>query len=70
MIYHVFKGSGMTTIGERIFEWNQGDSFTIPQWQPHHHASRTPETAIFFVMSDKPVLDALGFYREDSGTSE
>ena len=66
MIYHAFRGSGVTTIGDKTFEWSEGDSFTIPQWQAHNHANRSKQPAILFVMSDKPVLDALGFYREES----
>lgn len=68
MIYHAFQGSGITTIGDQTFEWNRGDSFTIPQWQWHRHANRTKESAILFVMNDKPVLESLGFYQEESGT--
>ena len=66
MIYHAFRGSGVTTIGDKTFEWSEGDSFTIPQWQAHNHANRSKQPAILFVMSDKPVLDALEFYREES----
>ena len=63
---HAFRGSGVTTIGDKDFEWSEGDSFTIPQWQGHKHVNRAKDPAILFVMNDKPVLDALGFYREES----
>jgi 1-hydroxy-2-naphthoate dioxygenase len=66
MIYHAFRGGGVTTIGDKDFEWSEGDSFTIPQWQWHKHVNRAKDPAILFVMNDKPVLDALGFYREES----
>ena len=34
-LYHVFKGSGRTAVGEGFLEWKQGDSFVIPLWQWH-----------------------------------
>jgi gentisate 1,2-dioxygenase len=30
MIYHAFRGGGVTTIGDKDFEWSEGDSFAIP----------------------------------------
>jgi gentisate 1,2-dioxygenase len=65
-ICHAFRGSGVTTVEDRVFEWQEGDSFTIPQWQWHHHSNPSGQAAILFVMNDKPVLDALGFYREET----
>ncbi len=66
VIYHVFRGKGSTMIGERRFEWEQGDSFVVPVWHAHRHRSRSPETAILFSMSDAPVLKALDLYREEA----
>jgi len=31
MIYHAFRGSGVTTNGDEVFEWSECDSFTVPQ---------------------------------------
>jgi 1-hydroxy-2-naphthoate dioxygenase len=64
-IYHVFRGKGRTTIEGKDCEWEEGDTFTIPQWQWHLHANRSSEAAILFSMNDKPVLDALGFYCQE-----
>jgi gentisate 1,2-dioxygenase len=52
-------------IEDKVYEWQEGDSFTIPQWQWHSHANRSSEPAILFTMNDKPVLDALGFFHEE-----
>jgi gentisate 1,2-dioxygenase len=65
-IYHVFKGGGVSHIGNEIFEWEEGDTFTVPQWQWHRHRNRSAEPAILFTMNDEPVLSVLGFYREET----
>lgn len=65
-IYHVFRGKGATVIGERRFEWEQGDSFVVPVWHVHRHANGSSEDAILFSMSDAPVLKALDLYREEA----
>jgi gentisate 1,2-dioxygenase len=66
-IYHVFCGKGATQIGDKTFEWEQGDSFVVPLWHPHRHINRSPsDDAILFSMSDAPVLKALDLYREES----
>jgi gentisate 1,2-dioxygenase len=31
-IYHVFRGSGTTTIDGKTMQWEQGDSFVVPLW--------------------------------------
>jgi gentisate 1,2-dioxygenase len=67
VIYHVFRGKGATQIGERRFEWEQGDSFVVPLWYDHRHLNRSSsDEAILFSMSDAPVLKALDLYREES----
>lgn len=66
VIYHVFRGEGATEIGERRFEWQQGDSFVVPLWYAHRHLNRSAsDEAILFSMSDAPALKALELYREE-----
>jgi gentisate 1,2-dioxygenase len=65
-IYHVFRGMGTTEIGDRRFDWQQGDSFVVPLWHRHRHLNGSSEEAILFSMSDAPVLKALDLYREES----
>jgi gentisate 1,2-dioxygenase len=66
VIYHVFRGHGSTQIGERCFDWHQGDSFVVPLWYVHSHVNRSSsEDAMLFSMSDAPVLKALDLYREE-----
>ncbi|MEE9145366.1 MAG: cupin domain-containing protein [Candidatus Binatia bacterium] len=65
-VYHVFRGKGSTVIGDVRYEWETGDSFVIPLWRFHHHENISDKEAILFVMTDKPVMDALGYYREET----
>ncbi len=65
-IYHVFRGSGFTVIGDTRFEWAKGDSFTVPLWRAHHHDNNSREEAILFSTNDRPLMEALGFYREEA----
>jgi gentisate 1,2-dioxygenase len=67
VIYHVFRGSGSSEVGERRFDWEQGDSFVVPLWHAHRHVNRSKsDEAILFSMSDAPMLKALDLYREES----
>jgi gentisate 1,2-dioxygenase len=66
VIYHVFRGSGSSFIGDECFNWEAGDSFVVPLWYPHRHSNRAAaEDAILFATSDAPVLKALDLYREE-----
>jgi gentisate 1,2-dioxygenase len=65
-IYHVWKGSGVTTIGDKRYEWEKGDSFVVPLWYHHRHENTSKDPAVLFVMSDKPLMAAIGHYREDA----
>lgn len=65
-IYHVFEGRGFTEIGDIRLDWERGDTFTVPLWRWHHHGNSSRGNAVLFVMNDRPILEALGFYREES----
>jgi gentisate 1,2-dioxygenase len=39
----------------------------MPSWAQHAHENTGAEDAILFSISDRPVIEALGFYREDTG---
>ena len=62
-IYHVAEGGGGSLINGKEFKWQEGDTFVIPSWMKHEHWSEAGE-AVLFSYSDRPVLDAFGFYRE------
>jgi 1-hydroxy-2-naphthoate dioxygenase len=65
VVYHAFRGSGTTTIGDERFDWEEGDSFVLPLWSPHAHENRSREPAVLFSINDRPAIEALGFYREE-----
>ncbi|MEO3872864.1 cupin domain-containing protein [Nonomuraea sp. B12E4] len=58
----VHHGTGYSVIDGQRFDWGPGDMFVVPSWSAvEHHAA---ETADVFVLSDSPVLRALGIFRE------
>ncbi len=67
-IFHAFRGKGATVINGTRYDWEAGDSFVIPLWHSHHHENMSNQEAILFLMTDKPVMEALGFYREQKET--
>ena len=64
-VYHVVAGAGTSTIGDTRLAWRAGDSFVVPLWSWHRHANDCGEPAILFSISDKPVMQSLGFDREE-----
>lgn len=70
VIYHVVQGEGVTKVGkdgnDKDMEWKAKDCFILPPWHWHQfqNTSRT-ESAILFSMSDRPIFEALGLYREE-----
>lgn len=67
-IYHVFEGEGATTIGEERFDWQKGDTFAVPLWTWHAHENTTAKPAILFSINDQPVMQSLGFWRQEQGS--
>jgi gentisate 1,2-dioxygenase len=66
VLYHVFSGQGCTMVAEGRLEWKKGDSFVIPLWQWHAHENTGNDEAILFSINDRPVMESLGLYREQS----
>lgn len=60
-IFCPVEGSGYTMVdGERL-DWVRGDVIALPGWRPYeHHVS---DDATLFMMSDEPVMRALGWLR-------
>ena len=66
-LYYVVRGEGRSTIGDRHFDWAQGDFFALPPWAWYQHANGSPDAeAILFRADDLPALRALGLYREEA----
>jgi gentisate 1,2-dioxygenase len=62
-VYVVFTGSGSSVIEGQRFDWGPGDMFVVPSWCAVEHAA--DEQADLFVVSDEPVLRALGIARTE-----
>jgi gentisate 1,2-dioxygenase len=68
-VYYVVQGAGETIIDGCRFAWSRGDIITLPSWALHEHANRSPrDPAVLFSIQDRPVLGALGLYREKALT--
>ena len=63
VVYHVAEGGGYSVIAGTRYDWAEGDTFVVPSWAWHEHASEGGE-AVLFSFTDRPVIEAFGFYRE------
>jgi gentisate 1,2-dioxygenase len=64
-VFCVRQGRGRSTVGDKTFDWEKGDIVAVPSWALQQHASTGAEDAILFSITDRPVLEALGLYREE-----
>lgn len=64
-VYHVIEGSGSSMIGEEKLAWKKGDIFCVPTWYKYQHSAGEGETVYLYRFDDKPMLQALGFYRTE-----
>ena len=65
MICLVVAGSGRSTVGEKTFEWERHDVFTIPHWNWASHTAANGD-ADLFVVTDGSVYELLGLLREET----
>ncbi len=67
VIYQVAKGSGWSVIAGQRFDWTERDIFCVPSWAWHEHANASAATdACLFGFNDFPVVEKLGFWREQA----
>lgn len=66
-VYVTFKGRGLTVINGERFDWERGDAFVTPSWATVEHEALEP--ADLFAVTDRPVLEALHLYREETLTT-
>lgn len=70
-LYHVVRGRGSVTIGDATFNWEKGDAITVPNWAWHQFTNAdSSEDALLFFMSDRPVQEPFGWYREERQTAD
>jgi gentisate 1,2-dioxygenase len=71
-IYHVIEGDGTTVVGAEAtggeaYDWGTRDCFFVPSLGWHRHVNRSKTApALLFSVSDRPVLESLGLYREEA----
>jgi gentisate 1,2-dioxygenase/1-hydroxy-2-naphthoate dioxygenase len=70
-IYHVVQGEGVTQVGEKQavredLSWGAKDCFFVPAWNWYQFKNKSgKEPAIIFSVTDRPVLESLGLFREE-----
>jgi len=69
VVYFVVRGRGYSLVNGKRFDWKERDFLALPNWAWHEHVNESSEEAILFSVQDRPVLDALGLYREESRES-
>ena len=62
-IYCAVEGSGQVVIEGQALEWGPRDIFVVPGWHRHHFEA--DEDAILFSVSERPVQENLGLWREE-----
>ena len=70
VVYHVAKGEGYSIIDGKRIDWSKGDTFVLPSWLLHEHGTDSSYDAVLFSMSDLPVIEAMGLYREEEGARQ
>jgi gentisate 1,2-dioxygenase len=71
-IYHVVQGQGATSVGKtksatKELSWGVHDCFFVPAWNWHRFENKSnKEPAILFSVTDRPVLESLGLFREEA----
>ncbi|KAH8700321.1 RmlC-like cupin domain-containing protein [Talaromyces proteolyticus] len=62
-VYHIVAGHGYSVVGDKTLTWEKGDTLAIPSWYPYQHFADVAETVYLYRFDDKPMIEALGFYR-------
>jgi 1-hydroxy-2-naphthoate dioxygenase len=71
-IYHVVQGQGAVSAGKakgasKALTWGARDCFFVPSWNWHSFTNTSKnEPAILFSVTDRPVLESLGLFREEA----
>ncbi|SAI74476.1 gentisate 1%2C2-dioxygenase [Bordetella ansorpii] len=64
-LYYVVEGAGRTVVEGVAYDWRAGDFLTINPWAWHSHANLGGSDALLFQVNDFPVMQKLGYYREE-----
>ena len=62
-LYQVIDGSGVTEVAGKRIEWQKNDIFVVPGFAWRRHANIGEKDAVFYAVSDAPLLEKIGQYR-------
>ncbi len=65
VVNYVVRGRGFAIIDGRPFPWDQHDILVVPPWTWHEYSNEGNEEAILLAITDAPMLQRLGLYREE-----
>ena len=66
-VCYAFEGSGTSEVEGEELVWEEGDFFVVPNWSWHRHRnSSNRERSIIFSCTDRPLMEAVGVYREQA----
>ncbi|MBD3728190.1 MAG: cupin domain-containing protein [Sphingomonadales bacterium] len=68
-IYAVMRGSGELTIGGTASEWRFGDTVAVPAWR-EHSLRAGPDGAMLLKVSDRTLMQKLGWYRHQAADGQ
>ncbi|KAH6867517.1 RmlC-like cupin domain-containing protein [Thelonectria olida] len=70
-VYHIFEGQGYSELQQgtdselQKIEWTRGDTFSVPAWTRIRHVNiQASGNAYLFAVSDRPIIESLGLYRQ------
>jgi gentisate 1,2-dioxygenase len=63
-VFVCVEGGGATTVEDKTLEWGPNDVFVVPPWQRYSH--RVARESVLFSISDRPMQEALGIWREQA----
>ncbi|MEU9843644.1 cupin domain-containing protein [Actinomadura sp. NPDC048032] len=64
-IFCVAGGSGHSIVGGVRLDWEDRDFFAVPPWTWYEHVPDFGVETVLFSMSDLPLLEPFGLYREE-----
>ena len=69
-IHFCVQGAGRTVFDSTELAWGQHDTIVAPNWSWHQHINASAsEPAILFTITDVPILEVFGLYREETRPS-
>jgi gentisate 1,2-dioxygenase len=65
VVYYVVRGKGSVKVEGKVMPWSENDIISLTPWAHHELANEGPGEAVLFSLNDRPLLGAMGLYREE-----